>query len=68
MASRLYEEDDCLDENLLNCLSKWILYNRLPSLARDLGISDAEISRIMVASRDPQEQCFQVRSSQKQLF
>ena len=27
---RVYEEDDKVDEKLLNQLSKWILYNRLP--------------------------------------
>ena len=59
-SDRLYEEDDVLDERLLNQTSKWIMYNRLPSLARHLGFSDAEISRIMFASKDPEEQCFQV--------
>ena len=57
--NRLYEEDDCLDIKLLNQLSKWILYNRLPSLARHLGFHEAEIS-IILAYRDPEEQCFQV--------
>ena len=33
---RVYEEDDKVDEKLLNQLSKWILYNRLPWLARNL--------------------------------
>ena len=61
---RLYEEDDVLDERLLNQISKWILYHRLPSLARHLGISDAEITRIMIPARTPEEQCFQVRMSQ----
>ena len=59
-SERLYEEDDRVDERLLNQMSKWIMYNRLPSLARHLGFSDAEISRVMFASRDPEEQCFQV--------
>ena len=58
----LYEEDDVLDERLLNQISKWIMYHRLPSLARYLGISDAEISRIMIPSRTPEEQIFQVCS------
>ena len=58
---RIYEEDDPVDDSLLNQLSKWILYHRLPSLARDLGISDAEISRIMIPSRAPEEQIFKVR-------
>ena len=59
-SERLYEEDDRLDERLLIQISKWIMYHRLPSLARHLGISDAEISRIMFGSRDPEEQGFQV--------
>ena len=58
---RVYKEDDKLDERLLSQISKWILYHRLPSLARHLGISDAEISRIMIPSRTPEEQCFQVK-------
>ena len=62
--ARLYEEDDRLDKRLLNQISQWILYHRLPSLARHLGISDAEISRIMIPSRTPEEQCFQVWLSQ----
>ena len=49
----LYEEDDVLDERLLNQISKWIMYHRLPSLARHLGISDAEISRIMIHYSTP---------------
>ena len=57
---RLYEEDDRLDERLLNQISKWIMYDRLPSLARNLGFSDAEISRIMIHYRTPEEHCFQV--------
>ena len=59
--SHVYKEDDILDERLLNQISKWIFYHRLPSLGRHLGISDAEISRIMIPSRTPEEQCFQVR-------
>ena len=59
-SERLYEEDDRLDERLLNQISKWIMYNQLPALARHLGFSDAEISRIIFASRDPEEQSFQV--------
>ena len=57
---RLNEEDDMLDERLLNMISQWLMYHRLPSLARDLGMSDAEISRIMIPSRTPIQQMFQV--------
>ena len=56
----VYEEDDTLDWRLLNQISKWIMYNRLPSLARHLGLSDAEISRIIAPDRTAEEQCFQV--------
>ena len=60
-ARRMYEEDDRVDENLLNQLSKWILYHRLGALARDLGISQAEFSRIAVATSQPEEQVFKAR-------
>ena len=45
---RVYEEDDKVDEKLLNQLSKWILYNRLPWLARNLGFTDTEIVHVMM--------------------
>ena len=57
---RIYEEEDPVDERFLNQLSKWILYHRLPSLARDLGITEAEFSRIAVAKSQPEEQTFTV--------
>ena len=57
----VYEEDNKVDEKLLNKLSKWILYNRLPCLARNLGFTQAEITCIMVQTRTPEEQIFQVR-------
>ena len=56
----LYQEDDMVDEYLLNQLSKYILYNRLGALARDLGILQAEFSRIVVATNQPEEQIFKV--------
>ena len=61
-SGRVYEEDDKVDEKLLNKLSKWILYNRLPYFARNLGFSQPEISRIMMHFSTPEEQTFQVRS------
>ena len=60
-ARRMYEEDDRVDEYLLNQLSKWILYHRLGALARDLGISQAEFSRIAIATSQPEEQVFKAR-------
>ena len=59
-ARHVYEEDDKVDEYLLNQLSKWILYHCLGALARDLGISQAEYSRIAIASSQPEEQIFRV--------
>ena len=59
-AVRVYKEDDKLDERLLNQLSKWIMYHRLPHLARNLGFSMAEISRIITPNNTPEEQIFQV--------
>ena len=57
---RIYKEDDPVDDSLLNQLSKWILYHRLGALARDLGMSQAEFSRIATATTQPQEQIFKV--------
>ena len=64
---RVYEEDHKVDEKLLNQLSKWILYNRLPWLARNLGFTQAEISRIMIQTIFPEEQIFQVNLSEKSI-
>ena len=57
--------DDIVDDRLLNLFAKFLLYHRLASLARHLGFSDAEISRIMIPSRTPEEQCFQVCSQSR---
>ena len=59
---RVYEEDDKVDEKLLNQLSKWILYNRLPWLARNLGFTQAEIVRVMMQFQTAEEQIFQVNN------
>ena len=59
-ATPLYQEDDIPDERFLEEISRWIMYDRLPSMARHLGLSDPEISRIIIPSRTPEEQCFQV--------
>ena len=60
-AAGVYEEDDKVDEKLLNQLSKLILYNRLPCLARNLDFTQAEITLIIIQSLTPEEQIFQVR-------
>ena len=49
-----------MDEYLLNQVSKWVLYDRLGLLARDLGITQAEFTRIGGAKVQPEEQIFQV--------
>ena len=59
---RVYEEDDKVDEKLLNQLSKWILYNRSPWFARNLGFTQAEISRIIIQNLTSEEQIFEVTS------
>ena len=56
----LYQEDDMVDEYLLNQLSKYILFNHLGALARDLGFSQAEFSRIATPTNQPEEQIFKV--------
>ena len=57
---RVYEEDDKVDEKLLNQLSKWILYNRLPWLARNLGFTDSEIMNVMIQFSNEEDRIFQV--------
>ena len=62
---RIYEEDDEVDEYLLNQLSKWIIYDHLGTLARDLGMSQAEFSRIVaIGTNQPLEQIFKVRDTE----
>ena len=58
--NRLYEEYDKVDEYLLNQVSKWVLYHRLGALARDLRISQAEFTRIVVPGSQPEEHVFKV--------
>ena len=58
--SRQYQENDQVDDYLLNQVSKWIIYHKLGSLARDLGLSHAQFSRIAILSVYPKEQIFQV--------
>ena len=55
---RIYAEDDPVDDYLLNRVSKWILYHRLGPLARELGISQAQFSRIATATNQPEENIF----------
>ena len=59
-ARRFYEEDSTVDDYLLNQVSKWVLYNRLPALARNLRFSQAEITRIVLPGRPPEEHVFKV--------
>ena len=59
-SSRVYEEDDTVDEGLLNQLKGWIMYNRLPTLARHLGFTEAEITRIILQESTPEDRIFKV--------
>ena len=54
-SSRIYEEDNTVDEGLLNQLKGWIMYNRLPTLTRHLGFKDTEITRIMLQESTPED-------------
>ena len=65
---RIYDAGDSVDEPLLNKLSKWIMYDRLGALARDLGISQAEYSRIAIGTNLPEEQIFKVKFSELSRF
>ena len=56
----VYEAEDLVNDHLLSYISKWILYHELGALARDLGISQAELSRIAVPTSTPAEQIFKV--------
>ena len=58
-AQPVYEGNDTIDDNLLNQISKYVLYDKLWSLARDLGIKETEIRKITRVS-SPQEQIFKV--------
>ena len=64
----MYGEDDEADIALLHRLGKWIMYNKLPQLALHLGFTMAEISRIMIPSRGPEEQIFEVSSKYNDQF
>ena len=57
---RQYQENDQVDDYLLNQVSKWIMYNKLGFLARDLGLSHSQFSRIAIPSEDPKEKIFKV--------
>ena len=47
----LHHENDPPDDRLINRLSKWVMYNRLPQLAVRLGFTMPEITRIIIPSR-----------------
>ena len=62
----LYTDFDTHTSSSLNHLGQEcksvVLYHRIGSLARDLGISQAQFSRIIGAKSEPEEQNFQVIS------
>ena len=55
----VYLDSDTVNDALLNKISKYVFYENLWSLARDLGIPQTEISG-MAAIKDPQEKVFKV--------
>ena len=57
---RVYEEKDNVDDTLLNQISKYVFYDNLWSLARDLEVRETEIRKTLHASSSPQEQIFKV--------
>ena len=57
----VYEGNDTVDDTLLNQISKYVFYDNLESLARDLEVRETEIRKITCASSSPQEQIFKVR-------
>ena len=62
-SDNLYQEQDRVDEKLLNELKSWIMYDRLETLARHLGFTQAKISTIMTDTTSPEEQIFKVNNS-----
>ena len=56
----LYEKDDRVDEYLLHQVSKWVLCHRLQALARSLGLTQAEFSRISYDNTTAEEKIFRV--------
>ena len=58
-AQRVYKENDIVDYILLNQISKYVFYENLWSLARDLEIPQTEISG-MIEIKDPQDRIFKV--------
>ena len=58
-AQRVYEDNDNVDDTLLNQISKYVFYENLSSLVRDLGIPQTEISG-MAEIKAPQEKIFKV--------
>ena len=58
--SRVYEGDDEVDDYLLNQISKFVLFDKLGRLARDLRLNQAEYSRISaIPNKPPEEQIFE---------
>ena len=54
----LYDEGDRVSEYLLHQVSKWVLYHRLPSLARSLKLTQAQFSRIYYDKITHEEEIF----------
>ena len=52
--------DDRMDDHLLKEISKYIVYDHLGALARDLGITEDQINYISMTSRPLVDQAYQV--------
>ena len=59
--NHVYSTNDHADTWIINQVAKCIMGNRLRSLALDLRMSDAEISRIMADHHTTQDRAFRVR-------
>ena len=59
----VYEEDSIVEEELLHHLSQWVLFDQLERLGRHLGLTQTEISQIMIPDKGPKEQIWQVKYS-----
>ena len=60
-AQPAYEGNDTVDDTLLNQISKYVFYDELSSMARDLEVRETEIRKIRRVSSSSQEQIFKVR-------
>ena len=58
-SQRVYEMNDTCDDRLLNKVSKYIFFDNLWALARDLGVPETEIRELTVANITSHEKIVQ---------